>query len=62
MILIRGGIDTFTYFTKSVNLQTLASFKEEELCREDFNSTPFINADGYIVRRLLILFGIFSCN
>lgn len=27
-------------------MQTLVSFKEE-LCREDFNAIPFINADGY---------------
>ena len=27
-------------------MQTLVSFKED-LCREDFNSIPFINADGY---------------
>lgn len=27
-------------------MQTLVSLKEE-LCREDFNSIPFINADGY---------------
>ena len=27
-------------------MQTLVSFKED-LCREDFNAIPFINADGY---------------
>ena len=31
---------------KSQLIQTLVSFKEE-LCREDFNSIPFANADGY---------------
>lgn len=31
---------------RSQLMQTLVSFKEE-LCRDDFNSIPFINADGY---------------
>lgn len=39
------GIDTLLYL-RSRLMQTLVSFKEE-LCREDFNAIPFINADGY---------------
>lgn len=39
------GIDTLLYL-RSQLMQTLVSFKEE-LCREDFNAIPFINADGY---------------
>lgn len=39
------GIDTLLSL-RSQLMQTLVSFKEE-LCREDFNSIPFINADGY---------------
>ena len=39
------GIDTLLSL-RSQLMQTLVSFKEE-LCREDFNSIPFISADGY---------------
>ena len=39
------GIDTLLGL-RSQLMQTLVSFKEE-LCREDFNAMPFINADGY---------------
>ena len=39
------GIDTLLGL-RSQLMQTLVSFKEE-LCRDDFNSIPFINADGY---------------
>ena len=39
------GIDTL-FSLRSQLMQTLVSFKEE-LCREDFNAIPFINADGY---------------
>ncbi|MBS6195504.1 MAG: phage head-tail adapter protein [Clostridiales bacterium] len=39
------GIDTL-FDLRSQLMQTLVSFKEE-LCREDFNAIPFINADGY---------------
>ena len=39
------GIDTL-FSLRSQLMQTLVSFKEE-LCRESFNSIPFINADGY---------------
>ena len=39
------GIDTLLSL-RSQLMQTLVSFKEE-LCREAFNSIPFINADGY---------------
>lgn len=39
------GIDTLLNL-RSQLMQTLVSFKEE-LSREDFNSIPFINADGY---------------
>ncbi|MFQ9634655.1 MAG: phage head-tail adapter protein [Coprobacillus cateniformis] len=39
------GIDTLLSL-RSQLMQTLVSFKEE-LCREDFNAIPFINADGY---------------
>lgn len=41
----RMGIDTLLRL-RSQLMQTLVSFKEE-LCREDFNAIPFINADGY---------------
>ena len=41
----KRGIDTLLTL-RSQLIQTLVSFKEE-LCREDFNSIPFINADGY---------------
>ena len=41
----RMGIDTLLSL-RSQLMQTLVSFKEE-LCREAFNSIPFINADGY---------------
>ena len=40
-------------------MDTLISFKDE-LCREDFNAIPFINADAITVKRLLIPSGIFS--
>lgn len=39
------GVDTLLSL-RSQLMRTLVSFKEE-LCREDFNSIPFINADGY---------------
>ena len=39
----KRGIDTLLTL-RSQLIQTLVSFKEE-LCREDFNSIPFINAD-----------------
>ena len=39
------GIDTLLNL-RSQLMQTLVSLKEE-LRREDFNSIPFINADGY---------------
>lgn len=39
------GIDSL-FSLRSRLMQTLISFKEE-LCREDFNAIPFINADGY---------------
>ena len=39
------GIDTLFNLRRQL-MQTLVSFKED-LCREDFNATPFINADGY---------------
>ena len=39
------GIDTLLSL-RSQLMQTLVSFKED-LCREDFNAIPFINADGY---------------
>lgn len=39
------GIDTLLNL-RSQLMQTLVSFKAE-LCREDFNAIPFINADGY---------------
>lgn len=39
------GIDTL-FSLRSQLMQTLVSFKEE-LCREDFNALPFINAAGY---------------
>lgn len=39
------GIDTLLSL-RSQLMQTLVSSKEE-LCREDFNAIPFINADGY---------------
>ena len=54
----KRGIDTLLTL-RSQLIQTLVSFKEE-LCREDFNSIPFITLMVIIVRRLLILFGIFS--
>ena len=41
----RMGMDTL-FRLRSQLMQTLVSFKEE-LCREDFNAIPFINADGY---------------
>ena len=41
----KTGIDTLLSLRKLL-MQTLVSFKEE-LCREDFNLIPFINADGY---------------
>ncbi len=41
----KTGIDTLLSL-RSRLMQTLVSFKEE-LCREDFNAIPFINADGY---------------
>ena len=41
----KRGIDTLLTL-RSQLIQTLVSFKEE-LCREDFNSIPSINADGY---------------
>ena len=41
----KTGIDTLISL-RSQLMQTLVSFKEE-LCREDFNAIPFINADGY---------------
>ena len=41
----KRGIDTLLTL-RSQLIQTLVSFKEE-LCRDDFNSIPFINADGY---------------
>ncbi len=41
----KTGIDTLLSLRKLL-MQTLISFKEE-LCREDFNLIPFINADGY---------------
>lgn len=40
-------------------METLISFNNE-LCKEDFDAIPFIDADGYIVKRLLIQSGIFS--
>lgn len=39
------GIDTLFNLRRQL-MQTLVSFKED-LCREDFNAIPFINADGY---------------
>lgn len=39
----KRGIDTLLTL-RSQLIQTLVSFKEE-LCREDFNSIPFINAN-----------------
>ena len=39
------GVDTLLSL-RSQLMKTLVSFKEE-LCREAFNSIPFINADGY---------------
>ena len=39
------GIDTL-FSLRSQLMQALVSFKEQ-LCREDFNAIPFINADGY---------------
>lgn len=39
------GIDTLLSL-RSQLMQTILSFKEE-LCRDDFNAIPFINADGY---------------
>lgn len=41
----KNGIDTLLILRNQL-MQTLLSFKEE-LCREDFNAIPFINADGY---------------
>ena len=41
----KTGIDTLLSLRKLL-MQTLVSFKEE-LCREDFNLIPYINADGY---------------
>lgn len=41
----KAGIATLLRL-RSQLMQTLVSFKED-LCREDFNSIPFINADGY---------------
>lgn len=39
------GIDTLLSL-RSQLLQTIVSF-QEELCREDFNAIPFLNANGY---------------
>lgn len=39
------GIDTLFNLRRQL-MQTLVSFKED-LCREDFNAIPFINAGGY---------------
>ncbi|WP_028043504.1 hypothetical protein [Candidatus Stoquefichus massiliensis] len=39
------GIETLLSLRRQL-MQTLISFKED-LCREDFNSSPFINTDGY---------------
>ena len=39
------GIDTL-FVLRNRLMETLLSFREE-LCREDFNAIPFINADGY---------------
>ena len=39
------GINTLLNL-RSQLMQTILSFKEE-LCRDDFNAIPFINADGY---------------
>lgn len=39
------GIDTL-FDLRNQLMQTLLALKEE-LCREDFNAIPFINADGY---------------
>ncbi len=39
------GVDTLLHL-RSQLMQALVSFREE-LCREDFNLIPFINADGY---------------
>lgn len=47
----KRGIDTLLTL-RSQLIQTLVSFKEE-LCREDFNSIPFINADGSVIPTLL---------
>ncbi len=41
----QAGIDTLFDLRKQL-MQTLISFKKE-LCREDFDAIPFINADGY---------------
>ena len=42
------GIDTLISLRGQL-MQTLVSFKDE-LCREAFNSIPFINADGPMSR------------
>lgn len=39
------GIDTLLSLPSQL-MQTILSFKEE-LCRDDFNAIPFVNADGY---------------
>lgn len=41
----KTGIDTLAYLRNQL-MKTLISFREE-LCREDFDAIPFINADGY---------------
>ncbi|MEG0972375.1 MAG: phage head-tail adapter protein [Lachnospiraceae bacterium] len=41
----REGIDSLLNLRNQL-MQTLISF-QKELCREDFNAIPFINADGY---------------
>lgn len=41
----KSGIDSFLVLRNQL-MQTIVSFKDE-LCREDFDTIPFINADGY---------------
>ncbi|MDC7287096.1 phage head-tail adapter protein [Blautia schinkii] len=41
----KTGIDTI-FDLRNQLMQTLVSFRDE-LCREDFDAIPFINADGY---------------
>lgn len=48
------GISTLFELRKSL-MQTIISFKKN-LSREDYNAIPFINADGYIIAGVTMLF------